>query len=140
MSGFSNFTENKVLEHILPGPPWSPGAIRIGLCTADPTDAGTGADCNEVSNVDTNYARVLTAPGDWDLSVLADGIAYNKNVIEFNEPTYLDWGLIKYFAIFNSSIYGQGDMLIYGPLTPEIEILVGSMPRFNVNTIIITLE
>ena len=137
--GFSNFTENKVLEHIFPGPPWSPGAPRIGLCTANPTDVGTGAACFEVSNVDTNYARVLTAPDDWELSETTAGIVYNKNEIEFNSPSG-DWGLIKYFAILNSSIYGQGDMLIYGLLDPEIEIVVGSIPRFSPHAMRILLE
>jgi len=136
--GFSNFTEDKVLEHIFPGPPWSPGAPRVGLCTANPTESGTGAACFEVSNVDTNYARVLTSPSDWELSG-TPGIVRNKNTIEFNDPTDV-WGLITYFVIVNSSIYGQGDMLVYGPLDPAVQIGVGSIPRFNVGTINIMLE
>jgi len=137
--GFSDFSEDSVLEHIFSGPPWTPGAPRVGLCTADPTDAGTGDFCFEVSDVDTNYARVLTDPSDWELSVTTPGIVYNKSAIEFNIPTG-DWGLLKYFAIFDSSIYGQGNMLIYGPLIPEVTIVVGSIPRFGVNTILIQLE
>lgn len=137
--GFSNFTENRVLEHIFPGPPWSPGAPRVGLCTDNPTEAGTGAACFEVSNVNTNYARVSTNPGDWELSVITPGMLYNKNTIEFNSPSGY-WGLLKYFAIFNSSIYGQGDMLIYGPLVPEIEIVSGSIPRFLTHTMLLQLE
>ena len=136
--GFSNFTEDKVLEHIFPGPPWSPGAPRVGLCTENPTDTGTGAACFEVSNVGTNYARVLTSPSDWELAG-TPGIVRNKEIIEFNLPSD-DWGLIKYFVILNSSIYGAGDMLIYGILVPEVQIGVESAPRFNVGAINIMLE
>lgn len=136
--GFSNFTENKVLEHIFPGPPWSPGAPRVGLCTANPTEAGTGANCFELPN-ENNYARVLTAPGDWELSG-TPGIVYNKNTIEFNVPSG-DWGLVTYFAIFNSSIHGQGDMLIYGPLDPSpVELILGSIPRFSAHAMSVMLE
>lgn len=136
--GFSNFLEVKILEHIFPGPPYSPGAPRVGLCTDDPTEAGTGANCFEVFNIGTNYARVLTSPGDWELGG-TPGTVYNKNSITFNTPS-ADWGLIKFFAIFNSSIWGVGDMLIYGPLVPEIDIIAGSVPRFDAFSMLLQLE
>lgn len=136
--GFSNFLEIKCLSHIFIEDYVSPDNLYIGLCLANPTDAGTGAACFEVSDVDTNYARVETAPSDWELSG-TPGIVYNKNAIEFNIPSD-DWGLIKSFVILDSGTYGTGNMLIYGPVDPEIEIVQGSIPRFSAGAMSIALE
>lgn len=135
--GFTNYTEDKVLEHIFTGPSWTPGVLRVALCLANPTESGTGAACFEVSDVDTNYARVL-AGADWELTG-TPGIVRNTSEFEFNSPSS-DWGLITHFALIDSGIYGQGNMVIYGPVDPVVEIVQGSIPRFRVNAMSISLE
>lgn len=136
--GFSNFLEDKTLGHVFIEDYVAPDNLYIGLCIANPTDAGTGAACNEVSDVDTNYARVETEPSDWELSG-TPGIVLNKEIIEFNDPSG-DWGLLTHFVILDSGTYGIGNMLVYGPLDPAIEIVFGSIPRFSVGAMSIMLE
>jgi len=108
--GFSDFLEAMILRHIFIED-YSPGDLYLGLCTANPTETGTGAACFEVSNIGTNYARVLTEPGDWELGV-TPGTVYSKEAITFNIPSG-DWGLLTYFVILDSGTYGQGNMLIW---------------------------
>ena len=52
MSAMSNYLENKFLDHFLGTSSTSaPAAVYIGLHTADPTDAGTGAGyCHHLRN------------------------------------------------------------------------------------------
>lgn len=135
--GFSNFLEDKSLGHIFIEDYVAPDNLYIGLCTANPTETGTGASCFELPNED-NYARVETVPGDWELAA-TPGIVRNKNMIEFNVPD-ANWGLIKYFVILDSGTYDQGNMLIYGLVDPEVEIVEGSIPRFSVGAMSILLE
>lgn len=136
--GFSSFLENKVLEHIFITP-YTPGALAVGLCTADPTNTGTGANCFELPHTG-GYERVLTAPSDWILSESygVTGVLYNKNTVEYPLPTN-DWGLVTYFAIFDSTVHGEGNMLIYGLLAPAITIVEGSIPRFSVYAMVLLL-
>jgi len=136
--GFSNFTEDRVLEHIFIEDYVAPDNIYVGLCTADPTDVGTGATCFELPDED-NYARVETTPNDWILSGSTAGILYNKNAIEFNMPSG-DWGPVTHFTILDSGTYGEGNMIVYGPLDPSpVELLQGSIPRFSAYTMVIML-
>ena len=53
MAAMSNYLENKVLDYVLRDQAdWAPTAVYLALHTADPTDAGTGAECSGGS-----YAR-----------------------------------------------------------------------------------
>jgi len=42
MGGFSNYWENKILDHIFGKGSYAPPTIYVGLSTADPTDDGSG--------------------------------------------------------------------------------------------------
>lgn len=137
--GFSNFLEDKALRHVFIEDYAAPDNLYVGLCMANPTDIGTGAACFEVNEMYTDYARVITDADDWESSETIAGIIRNKNAIEFSTPS-ADWGLIKYFAILDSGVYGEGNMLIYGPVDPEIEIVQGSIPRFSAGAMNILLE
>lgn len=128
--GFSNYLEAIILEHIFIQD-YLPPTLYVGLCIADPADTGTGANCNEVPNAGS-YIRLSTsagAGGDWELSG-TPGIIYNKNALTFATPS-ASWGTVTHFAILDDSVYGQGNMLIYGPLVPAVLIVSGSIPRFS---------
>lgn len=44
MGSLSNYLELELLDHVLNNAAYSPAAtLYLALCTADPTDAGTGA-------------------------------------------------------------------------------------------------
>ena len=42
MSGFSDYWENEILDHIFDKDGLTPPTMFVGLSTADPTDDGTG--------------------------------------------------------------------------------------------------
>jgi len=53
MAEFSNYLENKVLDHVLRNVSYSsPTTVYVGLYTSDPTDAGSGTEVSGGS-----YAR-----------------------------------------------------------------------------------
>jgi len=59
MAEMSNYLETKVLDYVLRNTAdWAPTAVWTALHTADPTDAGSGA---EVSAGSYTYARQQTA-------------------------------------------------------------------------------
>jgi len=130
---FSNAMENSILNLIFSGTsfpivsPYPP--LSVGLCTASPTDAGTGASCNEVPHI-YGYERASTIVSDWGGA--SNGLVVNDVAIVFPEAL-ASWGMVTHFAIFNEQVYGTGDMLIWGPLTIPKEIALGSSPRFNID-------
>lgn len=124
--GFTDFLENKLLEHIFITD-YLPGLLCIGLCTKDPTDTASGSACFEFANAD-NYARAEFAATDWEL-MGTPGYIRNKNPIDFSEPS-ASWGIASHFVILDETIYGTGNVLIYGRITPNVTIVAGSLPRF----------
>ncbi len=59
MAEFSNYLENKVLDHVLRNTSYtSPTTVYVGLYTSDPTDAGSGTEVSGGS-----YARQVLRPG-----------------------------------------------------------------------------
>ena len=80
-----------------------------------------------------NYSRVPTGPGDW--LEPSSGTATNGSAIVFPECQTADWGLVDYIVICNQ----VGFPLFYGPLTTAKTITVGSIPRFDVGDLVVTL-
>ena len=60
MGGFSDYWENKILDHIFGKGSYTPPTIYVGLSTADPTDDGSGLA--EPSG--NGYARKQTSASD----------------------------------------------------------------------------
>lgn len=134
--GFTDFLESKMLEHVFITP-YTPGILCIGLCTQDPTDLATGASCWEFAEVD-NYERAAFNTNDWELHESIPGFIQNKNAIDFVEPSG-SWGIAAHFVILDSTIYGEGNVLIYGPITPNVAIVAGSKPRFAAGRMTVVL-
>jgi len=124
----SNFAELEILDHIFGVGAWTPGTLYMCLCTADPTDAGTGAAMNEVTDAGA-YARV-------DISgcfgtAAAAGTISNDAAITFPEATD-SWGTVTHFAICDSDTHGAGNMVLHGALTQSKTISSGDTPRFSI--------
>lgn len=131
----SNYAENKFLDHLTGKTAFAKPTAYLGLCTADPTDAGTGAACNECANAN-NYGRVATAGGDWEAA--AGGATANAEIITFLEASG-SWGTATHFALFDSGTYGEGNMLAHAPLSVEKGITDGDTPKFAVGELDITM-
>lgn len=133
---FSNYFANALLEHIVGKTSFSLPTVSIGLCTANPTDAGTGASCNEVADSGA-YAREAIA-SDFGTGASGGSIS-NDGVIEFTEAT-ASWGTVTHFATFDSGTHGAGNMLVYNALTNSKAVDSGDTASFAIGDLTVTLD
>lgn len=89
--------------------PAIPTSYYIGLSTTAPNIGGTNVTEPSTS---AGYARVQLT----NLSQPSAGVVTNQSAINFNESTS-SWGTITHFVICDSSVVGDGNLLMYGALT-----------------------
>lgn len=134
MGSFSDYAENKVLDHIVGKTGFTmPAAVYVALLTATPTDASTGSTITEPSG--GAYARKLTAGADWNAA--AAGAIANANAITFAQATG-DWGAITHFALVDAATLGN--MLAWGALTTSKAITTGDTASFAAGDIDVALD
>lgn len=131
MGGFSDYWENKILDHIFGKSSYTPPTIYVGLSTADPTDAGSGLA--EPSG--NGYARVQTSSSDWNAA--SNGSLENAGNITFAQATG-NWGTITHFALFDAAT--AGNMLAYGALNQPRSIGESDTARFEAGDLQISLD
>lgn len=135
---FSNYLEIELLDQIVGKTDYTMPTAYVALCTADPTDAGTGAAMNEVADANA-YARVSTAGADWNAA--AAGSISNANDISFTEATGA-WGTVTHFAIVDNTTHGAGNVLVHGSLAASKAVASGDTVKFEGGTpgdLVITL-
>lgn len=136
MGSFSDYLETNILDQIVGKTDYTMPIAYIALCTADPTDAGTGASMNEVANANA-YARVTTSGSDWDAA--AAGATANAAELSFPEATG-SWGTVTHFALVDASAYGTGNMLAHGTLDASKAVVNGDIVKFAIGALDITLD
>jgi hypothetical protein len=112
MANMSDYLEAQLRAHVFrTGSFAKPAALYVSLHTADPTDAGTGAEVTGGS-----YARVARNPGDanWAAGGATDGATDNVADITFPAPT-AGWGTVTHFGIWDAAI--GGNLLVHAALT-----------------------
>ena len=107
MGSFSDYLEDKLLDHIVGKTAFTMPTVYVGVSTADPLDDGSGLA--EPSG--NNYARVATAGGDWNAA--SGGATSNANAITFPQASG-SWGTVSHFALFDAA--AAGNMLPHGSL------------------------
>ena len=121
MGSISDYLENAWINHMVGTAYTQPATVYLALCTADPTDAATGASCNECANAN-NYARVACTFG-----TAASRAIANSGTVTF--PTASgSWGTASHFVITDSATYGAGNVLAHGALTTPKAIVNGNTP------------
>lgn len=130
MGSFSNYLENKILDHFLKTISFTvPSNVYVALSTADPTDAGSGIA--EPSG--NNYAR--TVCNTWNAA--SGGATANTGAVTF--PTASgSWGTISHFALFDAIT--SGNMLAHGTVVTPKAVGSGDTPTFPAGDIDITLD
>jgi hypothetical protein len=131
MGGFSDYLENKILDHIFGKGSYTSPTIYVGLSTADPDDDGSGL----VEPSGNAYARVHTSASDWNAS--SNGSLDNVGEITFSQATG-SWGTITHFALFDTAT--AGNMLAYGALSQPQAIGNSDTARFQVGDLDISLN
>jgi hypothetical protein len=135
MGSFSDYLENKVLDHVFKVATYTaPTRIGIALCKSTINDDDTGSTLpTEVTNAGA-YAR--KSCNTWQTA--SAGATQNNIAISFVEAT-ANWGTVTDFAIVDTLTYGAGNMLGYGKLTTAKKIGTGDTAKFATGDIDVTL-
>jgi hypothetical protein len=131
MGSFSDYWEDKILDHIFGKDNYSPPSIYVALSTADPLDDASGL-AEPSGNA---YVRVETSPSDWNTP--SDGSLDNANDIIFPKATG-SWGTITHFALFDAAT--GGNMLAHGALSPSKAVDSAYTAIFNTGDLNISLD
>jgi hypothetical protein len=128
MAEFSNYLENKVLDHVLRNTSYtSPTTVYVGLFLSDPTDAGSGTECTGSA-----YARqtlsVTTASG---------GIVTSSADVTFPQATG-SWGTITHLGLLDALT--SGNLLMHTPLTTSKTIDNGDILKISSGNLTVTLD
>jgi len=111
--GLSTYCAHKILDFLFRNQAFTPPATYIGLVTANPLDASTGATLTEPST--NNYARKLVdhvagSSPTWAAAVA--NLVDNVHIITFATPSG-SWGLITGMVVIDSITVGAGNILFY---------------------------
>lgn len=136
MASFSDYAENKVLDHVLGKTSFTmPTTVALALCTVVPTDASTGATITEANY--TGYARKVIAAA--DLNAASSGSSSNANAITFaactgGSSTIIGW------AIVDNSTTGAGNVLVWGTCTSTVISTTQTPATIAVGGLVVTLD
>tara|TARA_R100001163_G_scaffold27038_1_gene21963 strand:- start:4380 stop:4772 length:393 start_codon:yes stop_codon:yes gene_type:complete len=129
MSGFSDYLEDKVLEHVFGGNAFTaPSTLYVALYTVAPSDTGGGTEVSGGA-----YARQT---GTFTVSGTNPTTASNTAAIEYPTAT-ADYGTVVAVGILDAS--SSGNLLAYSTLDSSKVVSSGDVFRFNAGDLDITL-
>ena len=129
MAGFTDYLEDKVLEHVFGGNAYTaPGTLYVALYTVAPTDTGGGTEVTGGA-----YAR---QSGAFTVSGTNPTQASNSAAIEYPTAT-ANYGTVVAVGIFDAS--SSGNLLAYANLTASKVVSTGDVFRFNAGDLDVTL-
>ena len=129
MAGFSDYLEDKVLDHVFGGNAYTaPGTLYVALYTVAPTDTGGGTEVTGGS-----YAR---QSGAFTVSGTNPTQASNSAAIEYPTAT-ANYGTVVAVGIFDALT--SGNLLAYANLTASKVVSTGDVFRFNAGDLDVTL-
>ena len=129
MAGFSDYLEDKVLDHVFGGNAYSaPGTLYVALYTVAPSDTGGGTEVSGGA-----YARQT---GAFTVSGTNPTTATNSAAIEYPTAT-ANYGTVVAVGILDAS--SSGNLLAYSTLDASKVVSSGDVFRFNAGDLDITL-
>lgn len=129
MSGFSDYLEDKVLEHVFGGNAFTaPSTLYVALYTVAPSDTGGGTEVSGGA-----YARQTAT---FTVSGTNPTTASNTAAIEYPTAT-ADYGTVVAVGILDAS--SSGNLLAYSTLDSSKVVSSGDVFRFNAGDLDITL-
>ena len=137
MSEASDYVENQILDFYLNqgsgagGSITAPSNIYLGLHTADPTDAGSGA---EVSG--NNYSRIEITDKFDNASGTGGSLSSNANITGFT-ATGGDWGTITHIGIYDAST--SGNLLFHTALDSSATVNNGDSFQISAGNLTVTV-
>lgn len=121
MGSFSDYSEGVLMNHLFGTAYSRPATVYLALCTADPTDTGTGASMNEVADAN-GYAR----------KAITFAAASSRRITQSGAVTFDaasgSWGTITHWAVLDSATHGAGNLLAHGSFSPTFAVVSGNTP------------
>lgn len=122
---FSNFLEEKTLDHVLGTTAYTMPTVRVALYTAAPDETGGGTQV-----VGGGYARQPVTFG-----AASAGAATNSATVTFtNMPAVT----VTHFGLFDAVT--TGNLLAYGALSAPVPVSSGQSAEFDVGALVVTLD
>ena len=129
MTGFSDYLEDKVLDHVFGGSAYTaPSTLYVALYTVAPSDTGGGTEVSGGA-----YARQTAT---FSVSGTNPTTASNTAAIEYPTAT-ADYGTVVAVGVFDAS--SSGNLLAYANLSTSKVVSSGDIFRFNTGDLDITL-
>lgn len=128
MSKFSDYLENKIIDHTLKGITFQPIATAyLAAFSTDPTDAASGTECSW-----TNYARQAMTFG-----AITDGEVTTSAQLQFPALVGADV-TVGWIGIFDAAT--AGNMLYHTNLANAKTLTVDDVLSFAVSGVTVTLS
>lgn len=132
MSEASDYVENQILNCYLNQTNiTAPTAIYVGLHTADPTDAGSGA---EVSG--NGYARVAITDKFGTASGTGGSVSSNADITGFTASGG-NWGSVTHIGIYDAST--SGNLLFHTALDSSATVNDGDSFQISSGNLTVTV-
>lgn len=134
MGSLSDFAELELLDHVCNAAYGHAATVYLALCTADPTDAGTGAAMNECADANGYTRKAITFAGASGRSIAQTG------AVTFDLATG-SWGAqVSHWAVCDSGTHGAGNMLAHGALANSKVIANGNTPSVASGEVVISFD
>lgn len=137
MAGFTDATEQAILDGLFNDPAWTPPAtLYLALSSTTPTEAG--GNFTEPSG--GSYARVSTVAADWS-AASGTAPAVKTNTATKTFPTasasWVSGSNLTHFGIYDAST--AGNLLCWGALGTAKPVLSGDTASFAASALVIKL-
>lgn len=133
MGSLTDYAAAELLDHIFNAAYTPAETLYLALCTADPTDAATGAAMNEVADAGS-YAR----------TAITFGAASARRVTQDADVTFpqatVAWGTVTHWAIVDSNTHGAGNVLAHGALGAQKEVNANNTPTVSSGEIYVEIS
>ena len=128
MAGFSDYLEDKVLDHVFGGVAYTAPTKHVALYTVAPTDTGGGTEVTGGA-----YARQTST---FTVSGTNPTTATSAAAVEYPTAT-ANYGTVVAVGILDAS--SGGNLLAYANLTASKVVSTGDVFRFDAGDLDITL-
>ncbi len=129
MAGFSDYLEDKVLDHVFGGTSYTaPGTLYVALYTVAPSDTGGGTEVSGGA-----YVRKTAT---FNVSGTSPTTATNAAAIEYPTAT-ANYGTVVAVGVFDALT--SGNLLAYANLDASKVVSSGDVFRFDAGGLDITL-
>jgi hypothetical protein len=128
MAEFSDYLENKVLDHVLRNVSYSsPTTVYVGLYTSNPTDTNSGTEVTGGS-----YARQSLS-----VTTASAGVVTSSADVTFPQCT-ASWGSVGFIGILDAVT--SGNLLMHTALTTAKTIDSGDILKITTGNLTVTLD